>query len=154
MRTSGARSAARATSASSVSTSSKLCLGLSGRELRQHPCERRQTPYVDLDVAERLSERRSQRHIREVSLELRCRRPANPHVPERAAQLLEDARLAESALSLDEDEPKRPVESAPHHPLERLELRGSAEQAHGGAAGTGPRSGVCRGSNDARRPRG
>ena len=71
---------------------------------------------VDLDAGERVPERRGQRHVRQVALELGAAGPPDPGLVEPSFELVEQAGLPEPrfALDLDQDEvPASPSRAAP-----------------------------------------
>ncbi len=109
--TSGPCSPTSATSASSTSTSSnsapRRIEGELGQDLSRARAVRRAS---SVDAGERVAERRRERHVRQMPLELRAARAPDADVVELAHELVEQSRLAEPRFALDLDQREVPVE--------------------------------------------
>ena len=97
-----------------------------GKDLRQ--C--RQPSDVDLDAGERVPERRGERHVCQVPLELGAAGTPDSDIVEPAFQLVEHARLPEPRFALDLDQREVPDESLPGCARKRVELDSPTEKPH------------------------
>jgi hypothetical protein len=70
-----------------------------------------------------------------VPLQLRGARAPGADADEARVQLVEEARLADAGLALDEEHGERSLQRLPGRALERLQLGGAAQQDYRAAAG-------------------